>query len=92
MPKQVEGGKESEVSHELESQENGTKVVKENDHKGEGYFCSVCGFDFKFQFKFEVGNGYSLCFQCDPCETRGSGQVPGKKEKRLIMKGKQIWS
>ena len=92
MPKQVEGGKESEVSHEVESQRNGTKVVKENDHKGEGYFCSVCGFDFKFQFKFEVGNGYSLCFQCDPCETRGSGQVPGKKEKRLIMKGKQIWS
>ena len=55
VPKQVEGGKESEVSHELESQENGTKVVKENDHRGEGYFCSVCGFDFKFQFKFKVG-------------------------------------
>ena len=28
------------MSNEVYSQENGTKVVKENDHKGEDSFCS----------------------------------------------------
>ena len=70
------------------TEEYGTKVVKENDSKREGSFCSVCGFEFKFQFKFEVGNRYSFCFKCDPCETRGSGQVPEKGRKEINHEGK----
>ena len=62
VPKQVKGGKESEVSHEVESQEYCTEIVKENDCKRDDSFCSICGFEFKFQFKFKFRNEYSFCF------------------------------
>ena len=41
------------------------EITRENYHKGDGSFCSACGFEFKFQFKFEDVYGYSFCFQCD---------------------------
>ena len=50
VPNQVEEIKENEVSHELNSQEIWTEVVKWIDHKGKFSFCSR-----GFQIQIETG-------------------------------------